>query len=295
MFVRCDVFLFSAVTPVHVGVGRSPGTVDLPVARDSFGVPYVPASSLKGSVKSLCFRARGRVFCEEVYGWDIRFGEVVDTYVSPVVFTDSLLLLYPVRVEANDELVFAYATSGTQLVRAAEVLDLCEVAHGDVRWLRQGIEELGGAGGDDPTGESGVYMNNVFVRAYRRVSKDQLGGLRQAVESLGALPSKLLSGGVYVLSDEDFREVVEAGLVRVTRVALDPVKKTVKEGHLWSEEYVSQGAVFLAATLYRDSVIGAKEARRRHTDLLATDAKWYLVIGGKETVGKGVVRLAPTR
>ncbi|ALU12357.1 hypothetical protein EYM_02755 [Ignicoccus islandicus DSM 13165] len=44
--------LASALSHVHVGVGRSEGIVDLPVIRDGTGVFFLPASSLKGSMKT---------------------------------------------------------------------------------------------------------------------------------------------------------------------------------------------------------------------------------------------------
>ena len=51
--------LAAALTHIHVGAGRSPGVVDLPVVRDPLGVFYIPGSSLKGSLKSTIALAKG--------------------------------------------------------------------------------------------------------------------------------------------------------------------------------------------------------------------------------------------
>lgn len=46
------LILAYAITPVHVGMGRAPGVVDLPFQRDSIGYPIVYGSSFKGVLKS---------------------------------------------------------------------------------------------------------------------------------------------------------------------------------------------------------------------------------------------------
>jgi CRISPR-associated protein Cmr4 len=300
VYGRCRVFLGAAVTPVHVGIGRSPGAVDLPVARDGFGVPFIPASSLKGSTKSLCFNLMDQRLCERIYGWDIRISGAAppEPYISPTAFTDALLLLYPVRVERGDNVGFAYATSLLQLRRLLDILELCRASRGDASCLESvgDLVMLGASSGC--TGSAGtIYINNVELDPCKYVYLDQHNErarlLLEQVERIGvALAGHVASGGIYVvLDDELFREIVEAGLIRQTRVSLDPATKTVRTGALWSEEYISQGAVFAYATLFRDSNnIPADEAEERHINLLSM-ANNYLVIGGKETIGRGIIRL----
>lgn len=316
MFSFCDIFLAAAVTPVHVGVGRSPGTVDLPVARDEYGLPYLPASSLKGSVKSICMRIYGQRpwgLCERVYGWDIRVHERApeEPYVSPVAFTDAVLLLYPVRVEKADGGVeFAYATSGLTLDRICDLIEACEAARCDAeadKLLQESCHPNnrgwcssdGSKKEDSSSGDSNyIYMNNVPISNEKYCVKRLKGGLVSAIEDMSSRLAKRLLGKenqVYIVEDDAlFREVVEAGILRVTRVALDPETKTVRTGALWSEEYISQGAVFLFAVFYRDSggqAASASEARLRTMRLLRYEAGDYLVVGGKETIGRGLLRL----
>jgi CRISPR-associated protein Cmr4 len=298
LYSRCLLFLGIAVTPVHVGVGRSPGIVDLPIARDGFGIPYIPASSLKGSTKSLCLNLMDRRCCERVYGWDIRFEEVpVEPYVSAAAFTDALLLLYPVRVETGEGVRFAYATSVLQLRRLLDIVRVCDASHGNVSCLN-GLDALILlAENRGCQGVGDVYMNNVKASYCNYISLPRGNSaieplLEQVGEAGVALVEHLAEGGVYILRDDEvFREVVEAGLIRQTRISLDPATKTVKTGALWSEEYVSQGAVFAFATLFRsNNIIEADDAERLHVKLLK-QANNYLVIGGKETIGRGIIRL----
>ncbi len=306
---RCVFFLAGALTPLHVGVGRSPGVVDLPVARDGFGLPFLPASAVKGSLKSLCLRScagdRRSVECRKclgAFGWDLRVEDVGDeSYASPLVFTDGVLLFYPVRVEAREgegvATRFAYATSVMQLAQVADILGACAGAHGDV-----GVGELLVSLRDacDVIGEV-EFMNNIPVGGVemRYLDAERLGELRELVGELGGLHRLLFSGGVYVFRDHElFREVVEAGILRQARVRLDPATKTVVEGALWTEEYTSQGAVYAFAVFARrvehwnalppDEAIG-------YLRRLVGERDGVVALGGKETIGRGLLKLVEAR
>ncbi|NOZ88622.1 MAG: type III-B CRISPR module RAMP protein Cmr4 [Crenarchaeota archaeon] len=306
---RCVFFLAGALTPLHVGVGRSPGVVDLPVARDGFGLPFLPASAVKGSLKSLCIRGcvddRQGVECRKclgAFGWDLRVEDVGDeSYASPLVFTDGVLLFYPVRVEARegDSVVtrFAYATSVMQLAQVAGILEACAVAHGDV-----GVGELLVSLRDarEVTGEV-EFVNNIPVGGVgmRYLSAERLGELGELVGGLGRLHRLLLSGGVYVFEDHElFREVVEAGILRQARVRLEPATKTVAEGALWTEEYTSQGAVYAFAVFARR--VGHRRALPPDEAVgylrrLVGERDGIVVLGGKETIGRGLLKLVEAR
>ena len=296
MFELCDFFLLTALTPVHVGVGRSPGAVDLPVARDGLGLPCIPASGVKGSVKSTCLRLLGngcdRV-CERGYGWDLRLGErVEEEYASPIVLTDGFLLFYPVRVETSEGFGYGLASSCTLLSRARDLLSLCNKlgaccdAASEVEAL---LRYCNGAG----SGQGEAYFNNIPVGGndyvyVREAALSLLSGTTRLVERLAE--------HTYIFtSDEAFLSVVEAGILRQTRVRLDYKKKTVEEGGLWTEEYVSQGAVFYTASLYRsiERAMGAEQARRLNNTVLR-ETGYVLAIGGKETIGKGIMLVKKT-
>lgn len=285
-----DFFLAYAVTPIHVGVGRSPGVVDLPIARDGFGFPFIPGSSIKGTVKSSCLRLSEecpswRSRCTGLYGWDIRLGGEVpeEAYASPVVFTDAYLLLYPVRVEDEEGLHYAYATSPLQLQRLRDLLAVCGTPCSR-------IEVPSACSGDREVGGDGViYMNNIAVP--RSIVGEV--SLCLPIGNLGALPARLVEGGVYlVMDDAVFRDVVEAGLVRQTRVRLDYKRKVVEPGGLWTEEYVSQGAVFYFAAFYR-TIRGVMDEHNamRYNRCLLRELGYVLSVGGKETIGKGILKL----
>jgi len=294
----CIPVLGVALGSVHVGVGRSPGSVDLPVARDAYGVPYLPGSGLKGSVKSLCILRyhRDPGFCEELLGWDVRLRGGVspeEVSVSPVLFTDGLLLLAPVRVEVGGRLFFMYATSLLQLSRA---LNLASACGGSCRItsIISSLRECVGHGDAGFEGELLVNSVPVSGESIAGFNGDYgLACLRLMLEKVSPLASLLLGNGVIVFRDDGlFLDIVEAGLERVTRVRLDPAKKTVISGALWTEEYVPQGSVFFFTIMTRSSQsLDSETAHYKILDLLG-EIGLVINVGGKESVGKGLLGLA---
>ena len=297
-----DFFLGFAVTQVRVGAGRSPGVVDLPIVRDPLGWPFLPASSVKGGLKSACELSKfsmDSVDCSIVYGWDVKQAERAEfePYVSAVALTDASILFYPVRVEGGEEgLRFCYASSPYLLRRAyglaAEVLELKECA-AEAACPRELVKVLGGL--EDAGVEVGrLYVNTVYVENARMVEGGALERLL-SLSGLGGNPvASWLGSCLLVLSDDDMLSVVESGIVRLARVRLDYRTKTVEAGP-WTEEYLPEATVFLLASFYRDTevkgrLVRAEDARRFHLSLLES-MNWHVVVGGRETLGRGILRL----
>ena len=288
---KCDTVLYYAMTPLHIGIGRAPGTVDLPILRDLYGIPYLPGSSLKGTIKSACTFLLGERECWETYGRDV--GSREPESISGVVVTDAPLLFYPARFEtvAGERPVrLGYVSSPLQLYRAADLLEACghakltEIA----ARLRDMADNFNGGNGNGTQLVNGVAVDGQDLEII--AGDHKLGPILAALGSIGHVP-KYLSGRIALVSDSRFRDVVEAGLIRLTRVALDYKTKTVREGHLWSEEYVAEGAVFVGAFMYRDnSLRRAETSRKTHLGVIERAGR-LLFVGGKETIGKGIVRL----
>lgn len=59
---------FRALTPVHVGVGREDGAVDLPVARDGTGRPVIPGTSLAGVLRHRVTEVLGDAAADRWFG-----------------------------------------------------------------------------------------------------------------------------------------------------------------------------------------------------------------------------------
>ena len=63
--MNAQLLFTHALSPLHAGTGQGIGVIDLPIAREkATGIPYLPGSSLKGTLRDLCIDANK----EKVYG-----------------------------------------------------------------------------------------------------------------------------------------------------------------------------------------------------------------------------------
>jgi len=257
----------------------------------------ISGSSLKGALKSSCLReyCPGREYncCELLYGWDIRVrgGAPDEPWVSPVLFTDALLFLYPARFEGDSGVWYGYVTSWLQLARVADLIGV-------------GVDDLVSNITSDQNNENRnriEFVNGIAV-GEGMLSQRRLNINWDNIANRGLLPAgvlRLLNNGVYIVegsgADTLFQSIVEAGLIRQARVRLDPVRKVVEHGALWTEEHVPDHAVFVFANYYRDTRIqgynlSACQASSDHLEVLGRMGG-LLWVGGKESVGRGLTRI----
>src|SRR5437762_11417803 len=96
------------LSPLHAGTGQGVGVIDLPIAREkATGIPYLPGSSLKGTLRDLCTHQRK----EDVFGPPT---SNAGDYAGSAQFSDQRLLLLPIRSLKG---TFAWVTSPYLLER----------------------------------------------------------------------------------------------------------------------------------------------------------------------------------
>jgi len=318
--------LASALTNIHPGAGRSPGVVDLPVVKDPFGVFYVPGSGLKGALKSSlalrlgCVSGDGeRVVC----GTRREAGETRcvkteccrlccllggDTDEAPeapsaVSVGDLYPLLVPVPSITHG---FLYVTSPMLVARAQQLAELDGgggALAGLVEWLRRGVDGASAgdyvllSGSEGGEAEAGLGIGSVKARIVKAVPP---AGVMQRLGQVASIYRlHPLEGNTLVVPDKVLPLLLERSLVRLTRVRLKPETKTVRRGLLWTEEYIPQFTLFagyLADTGLRGrpcregGIGGGTDAVSELLSMIGGDA-FSIVVGGKETVGKGLLRL----
>ncbi|HDI10352.1 MAG TPA: type III-B CRISPR module RAMP protein Cmr4, partial [Euryarchaeota archaeon] len=97
--------------------------------------------------------------------------------------------------------------------------------------------------------------------------------------------------------------ILEKGMIRLTRIRVDRKRKVVSGTALWTEELIPQGSLFLAGILMsedRRKALESDESLRKSIDLRnefanslgIKDGMSYLFLGGKETVGRGIVKIS---
>jgi CRISPR-associated protein Cmr4 len=253
------LILAYAITPVHVGMGRAPGVVDLPFQRDSIGYPIVYGSSFKGVLKSSLVSKNSNL-AKCIFGPD---PEEAEKYMGRFIVTDLIPVFYPIA--SLDGYVYV---STDYLIKKAE--DILSVVRGD-------------------------KSNNIYIKNDKGENVNiLLGGLTSlytltltdAVKGIGSL----VKDKVYVFDNDVGLQVVESSLIRITRNVLDDNTKTSK--NLWTEEYLPQGTVFIGGIIDAErtnelckDVGGVDNILRKNLDNIS------VFLGGKETIGKGLVRI----
>jgi len=277
-----------ALSPLHAGTGQSNGAIELAIARErSTGFPYLPGSSLKGSLRARAYdEARDKTV--PIFGPDTANAS---DHAGALMLGDANLLLMPARSVAG---TFAWVTSPYLLQRFAR--DAQEAGLVPIRLP------------DGPSSVDKCYIgeasNLVVGHKPKRVIFEDLDfqpGLRPEIDPLAAwlgehvFPGdnawqKQLAQRLCVVHDDAMGFLSRHATDVVTRVALEHDTKTVRQGALWREESLPSESVLVAL---------AHAAPNKRTgltgdaifDVLAQLTVRSLQLGGKATVGRGRCRV----
>lgn len=300
-----------AETFIHPGIGQAQSAIDLPVAREATtGFPYIAGSSAKGAARDAFRRNWNKGGLDKpTDAENILFGPADTTGknvgAGALIVSDMNLLTLPVRsltgacrYVTSPELIYRfYAT----LQRAGkesrdEVKELNEVA---VK-LRPDRDQAIVKNGNDP-----LFLEELRFTAVPKPTEveklaDCIAALVPATTGFG----QALRDRLTILSDDDFAWFAENALpVRMRNALKDDGSKTVEDGALWSEEYLSPDTLMymLVGTRGRptkiipwppDQTTPQCTAVETFDKLLEADRR-YLQVGGNETVGHGWFRVCP--
>lgn len=307
-------------TSLHAGTGTGLGAVDLPVQREAItSYPMIQSGGVKGAIRSQI--TGDSLDAEVVFGPmnpsdrnedGSATGDLL--FAGAASFGDARLLAFPVRSLRG---VFVWITCPTVLARFRRDVDNTAFAEAPPPLPPEpAVIET----------EQNDRLTQAFVSSQRAVIQGDLvleEYLYQAVDSTEttqwaqwlanyALPA----GEVYdyfrqgiqerlvVLRDDDFRDFVLYSTQVITRIRMDPDKRTVVDGALFTQELLP------AETLFYVPVIANKprapESVLARTSGFASDSnaaavvEWLtssdhvpgrIQIGGDETVGRGFVAL----
>lgn len=288
-----DIVFIRAVVNLHPGSGRSGEIVDLPVQKDNLGFPIIYSSSLKGALKSALWQqpSVSKDIVKALFGPE---PEDDEKFTSAIAVLDAFIITFPVR---SLEGVYAFATSPMLLRRLNEYLKIVGKAE-----TYGYIEKLSNISIDEGTCEISEKAKNLLrIEALNnrliineeidvKYKTDHSNDIEELEKLFGMEQGRLI-----LLNDDDALRALERSLVRVTRIAVDRERKTVKGGALWTEEYVPWGTLYVTAFLYskarRSEILqDANDVKKKLRELLSKMGD-YLIIGGNETVGRGIVKL----
>lgn len=282
-----------AESPIHAGTGTELGHVDLPIQRErATRFPTIHGSGIKGVLRDLARRTEkldGSVV-QQLFGSEPPSGPG-GSPLEPgaLIFSDARLVLFPCRTAGP---VFAWVTSPyllNRLLRDAVGASLPNVPK--IVPKPSQSEAIVTQQAEFP--EGGVLIEEF---EFSRKRDDEAGKWADFLK--GLLPNEreytfwrdLLPKALVIVSDDNLRDFVTHATEVVTRVRLDPEKKTVAEKALWSEEYLPQDSLLycvVEVTVRKNSERTALLSHFR-TILSAYPTAQF---GGKETVGRGFLRL----
>lgn len=293
MFTEKRILFLYVETPLHVGAGRGSGAVDLPIQRERVtGYPMVQASGLKGCLR-MAYREKKDLNDEapEVQRLFGKAGEGTEIWAGAVAPGDARLLLFPVR---SLEGVFAWTTSTHALAnffRAAQLAGNEKAPNWGVPAFPRD-SALVGTNTALKAGESVVLEEFSFKPEPNQIVDDIAKWLKE-----NALPDgydywkAALPGHLCILPEDAFRDFTQYATEIQTHVRLDPQKKTVKKGALWTTENLPADSLLYAplmATSIRNGGSHQLDASAVMGELDDLNLSRFQ-LGGDETTGQGWV------
>ena len=306
-YESASLILLRTLTPLHVGTGRASGAVDLPIERDGLGLPVIPPSGIKGAIRE---RFRDDKFEYLIFGPRPGFEEM---HAGSFVILDAYLVAIPARSLKG---VWALVTAPLALRRLKKwaymvgAEKVVEDINNAVKTLSENLE-IGklGVSSEKVVGklaiDGKVILNEEYV--FEPITVAELEILAHY------LSPHTEEWRLVAIHDDLFRPLVERSLLRRARIRLKRETKTVETGGLWEEEDVPANAVFATAFLYsklrapKRRIEELEEDLRKHAEQMRENAdkvreyienkllrganRGFLVLGGHETIGRGLIEV----
>jgi CRISPR-associated protein Cmr4 len=282
------IFHLHALSALHVGVGQAAGVVDLPIMRArASNLPIVPGSALKGvlrdefadNVKQKCLFGPESVNNNE------------DAHAGAIALGDAHLLILPVRALAG---VVAFVTCPFVLARYAMDLaragcpsipvpkvgaDACLITEKSVNKadnVKVVLEDL------DLTFALGADSN---ADAWAKV-------IAERIHAGDDTWQHLFSEHFVIVADDVFSFLADTATEVRARIRINDETGTVARGALWYEENLPAESVLWGVAAFGPARDGSKDDKASVAEAFVSGIgkDKTLQIGGKATVGRGLVR-----
>jgi len=284
-----SLIIIKVLSPLHIGVGRVVDVVDLPIARDGFKLPVIPASSLKGALRG-CFDEKN---AKIIFGSSPMEEE---QYAGALAVLDGYLLGITARSLRG---VWVLATSSLLLKRFRRLTDIVGIKEliNDSLWKE--VEQLKESQIlVSPTGVKNLSFGKppaIVLNEEFELEPIECQKLEQVASQLGLEDPWRLT----IIHDSIIHPLVERSILRRARIRLKPETKTVETGALWTEEEIPVETLFTTCFLYSKARVpnhkeklDANKIREIVENELFNARKGYVIFGGHETIGRGLVKMS---
>jgi len=284
-------FFIKTITPLHVGSGSDLGIVDLPIQREAHtGFPKIEASSLKGAIRKAfednCKNDEDKKKIHIVFGCDgceeDGFKDDEKDFAGALGFSDARILFFPVKSVKG---VFAYITCPMVLERFCQDKELIKEEELKNGFVIPKVENL-----DDnqcivlDNNRNTINNTNVILEEY------SFNVQRKENEEFIKIPNlNIETDRIIIISDDNFTYFVKNSTEVITRTKINNQTGTVKQGGLFTEEYLP------AETVMYSLVIANNPYNKKLGDFdtmeFFNQIPKHIQIGGNSTLGKGIVEI----
>lgn len=288
------LYFVHALSPLHAGTGHGTGVIDMPIAREkATGIPYLPGSSVKGTLKDLLRDNEVLSATEKklFFGPDT---DNADEHASAAQFADARLLLLPVRSLRG---TFAWVTSPyllQRLAREAKDAGIHLEAECTIPTFTSRQEAF-------VSGDAITYQGNKVIIEDLDLNIDLTKSSSAAAwatwigkHAFGEQTEReMLAKRLCIVHDDALSFLLNTATEVVARIRLDPEKKTVEQGALWYEEALPTESVLVGIALGQTvkdrngTAFTSDQVMQEMTKLNGLAAQF----GGKATVGRGLCRV----
>jgi len=300
MYKSTQPLYFITETPLHAGSGSDLGYIDLPIQRERHtGYPKVESSGVKGAIRQ-AFEAVEEVDLEKlqrVFGYDgdglpdkiaDKFDDKKD-FAGALGFSDARILLFPVKSLKG---TFAWVTCHRVLAKfRTELKELC------------GEKELFKLPKSTGVASSALYLSstNQKIQFEEYIYSDL--EVRQDIADLAiwladhvlaqSLPywQKKIKENLVVLPEDDFADFLKFSTEVHTRIKIDNDTGTVKDGALFTEEYLPSETVMYSLAMFSPEFRKGGIKLEEVQEFFDNNKPDYFQMGGNSSIGKGIIRL----
>jgi CRISPR-associated protein Cmr4 len=286
-------------TPLHPGIGMVVrGGIDLPIQREKLtDLPIMQAPGIKGALKKAAKSLAPKISSNEI---KFLFGpepERASEHAGSMLLTDAHILLFPVSSVRG---LVCWITSPMVIARFGQALRYVGEALRAPEELEEGkvavIEDsyLKVKVGDR---DKVILMDELELEVDLKRSQEIASMANWIVTK--AIPDDpsysyikhILPSRLAMVNDDVFKKITRKGTEVLTRVRLTE-DKVVERGGLWSEEHLPALTVLYCSVFMPEKFRGGEISKKPGDvfDHIIEGVK-RVVLGGHETVGRGIVRL----
>lgn len=293
--VNHRLYLALTRTPTHVGAGQGLDDIDLPVYRNTWGLPILPGSSFKGVLRQAAADADGSDAdtVQTLYGPDPKNAA---KHAGMLALQDARLLLLPVASLRGG---WAWVTSAGLLWRYRR-----DAAAAGLAGLPQPPPALEPGAHRALVGQSGSPLamqvhgstQAMLLEAALTLSVSSTVAAWAAHLAALAFPDddaawrSAFESRMVLVDDDTFMDFCRSGTEVRARVRLDENRVAV-DGALWREECVPADSLFWG--VFSAQLVPAAPAQLEPAEALRRVRPASLQLGGKASVGYGWVDFLP--